>query len=77
MEQLSDFFSSNEINNLIKSTSTGYYTPKLLIKFIYAYVQKMRFKASSILEPACGHGTFFWHMPKEMRKNSNIPLNNT
>ena len=39
VDELGDFLSQEEIQSLIKSTSSGYYTPKLLIHFMYAYTQ--------------------------------------
>jgi len=69
---LSTFLSPDEIDTLKKSTSTGYFTPKLIIDFMYDLIQKLGFTHGKILEPACGAGAFFEHMPKFMRKNSQI-----
>jgi adenine-specific DNA methylase len=69
---LAEFLSPREIEGLVKSTSTGYFTPPFLIDFIYQLVQKLGFKHGNILEPACGHGAFFERMPKAMRDKSTI-----
>jgi len=70
--ELSHFLSLDEIDRLKKCASTGYFTPNILIDFIYQAVQKLGFKHGKILEPACGAGAFFEHMPKSMRKKSQI-----
>lgn len=72
VNSLSTFLSADEIDRLKKSTSTGYFTPKLIVDFIYALIQKLGFTHGKFLEPACGAGAFFEHMPKSMRKNSQI-----
>lgn len=72
VNNLSTFLSPDEIDRLKKSTSTGYFTPPLIINFIYAIIQKLGFTYGKILEPACGAGAFFECMPKAMRKNSQI-----
>ncbi|MCW5588146.1 MAG: SAM-dependent DNA methyltransferase [Legionellales bacterium] len=72
VNNLSTFLSPDEIDRLKKSTSTGYFTPPLIIDFIYAIIQKLGFTHGKILEPACGAGAFFERMPKAMRKNSQI-----
>lgn len=69
---LSEFLNDEEIERLRKSTSTGYFTPAILIDFIYNLVQKLGFKHGKILEPACGHGAFFERMPEAIRKKSQI-----
>jgi len=56
----------------MKSTRTGYFTPPLLIDFIYALVQKLGFSYGKILEPACGHGAFLARMPQAMRAHSSV-----
>jgi type I restriction-modification system DNA methylase subunit len=71
-KKLAEFLSPREIEGLVKSTSTGYFTPPFLIDFIYQLVQKLGFKHGKILEPACGHGAFFERMPKAMRDKSTI-----
>ncbi|PIQ43270.1 MAG: hypothetical protein COV52_02015 [Gammaproteobacteria bacterium CG11_big_fil_rev_8_21_14_0_20_46_22] len=69
---LADFLKMDELERLNKSTSTGYYTPDILIDFVYALLKKLGFKQGKILEPACGHGAFFERMPEDLRQNSDI-----
>ena len=63
----------NILENLRLSTKSAYYTPKELIIFIYRYLQQVcNFKGGEILEPSCGNGAFFEHMPSDIMANSNI-----
>lgn len=70
--ELAAFLSSREIERLRKSASTGYFTPAILVDFIYGLVQRLGFTHGKILEPACGHGAFFERMPQAMREQSDI-----
>ncbi|MDQ5921837.1 MAG: hypothetical protein QG673_1896, partial [Pseudomonadota bacterium] len=67
---------SNEhgvFNQVKNSCSSGYYTPKEVITFIYSYLTEVcNFKGGDILEPSCGNGVFFKYMPKGLRANSSI-----
>ncbi len=69
---LRNFLTEDEINGLVLSASSAYFTPKFLIDFVYGLAQKCGFTSGKILEPSCGNGAFFEHMPERMRKNSNI-----
>lgn len=61
------------VENMKQSVKSAYYTPEIVIKFIYRYLQNVcNFTDGDILEPACGHGGFFEHMPADMRANSKI-----
>ena len=70
--ELEKILSLHERDALFKSTRTGYFTPLILIDFIYAVLGKLGFKQGKILEPACGHGAFFERMPKHMREKSTL-----
>ncbi|MBX9706190.1 MAG: N-6 DNA methylase [Gammaproteobacteria bacterium] len=70
--ELNQILSADELDKLHKSTSTGYFTPDLLIDFIYKAVQHLGFTGGKVLEPACGHGAFFERMPETMRQKSQI-----
>lgn len=60
-------------NTLRHSCKSAYYTPPELVKFMYRYlVEVCKFKGGSILEPSCGNGVFFEHMPDDVRNNSHI-----
>ena len=71
-KKLKSFFNDEQLNLLIKSTDISYYTPKEIVDFCWEIAEKLGFDGGSILEPACGTGVFFEHMPEHIRKNSNI-----
>ena len=71
-KKLNSIISKEQIRKIKETTKTAYYTPPLLIRFIYKTLQKLGFKGGNILEPSAGTGAFFKHIPKEMRKNSKI-----
>lgn len=61
------------LESLRNSSSSAYYTPPELVKFIYRYLEQVcNFKGGDILEPSCGNGVFFEYMPDGIRKNSTI-----
>lgn len=61
------------LESLRNSSSSAYYTPKEVISFIYRYLSQVcKFTGGDILEPSCGNGAFFEHMPEEIRNYSTI-----
>ncbi|MCC2624913.1 MAG: hypothetical protein K0R14_786 [Burkholderiales bacterium] len=61
------------LESLRNSSSSAYYTPTEVINFIYRYLDKVcHVKGGEVLEPACGNGAFFEHMPETMKANSKI-----
>jgi predicted RNA methylase len=70
--KLKTILADDEIVSLKNTLTSGYYTPKYLIKFIYAGLERLGFKSGDILEPALGTGRFVEHMPTQMRQASNI-----
>lgn len=63
----------NVLENLRQSTKSAYYTPKEVISFMYRYLEQVcNFTGGEILEPSCGNGAFFEHMPESIRHNSQI-----
>ena len=58
-----------EIAKIKETTKTAYYTPEVLVKFIYQSLDKLGFKGGNILEPSAGTGAFIKHMPKAMKEN--------
>lgn len=61
------------LESLRNSSSSAYYTPKEVISFIYRYLSQVcKFTGGDILEPSCGNGAFFEHMPEKIRNNSTI-----
>jgi adenine-specific DNA methylase len=71
-KKLKDLLGETSYNQIMASSKTAYYTPKPIIDFIYKALNKLGFEYGRILEPACGHGTFIFNMPDEMRINSSI-----
>ena len=54
-KQLKSYLSDDRINDLKKTTRSAYYTPELLVKFIWSTLSIIGFKGGKILEPAVGH----------------------
>ena len=61
--RLKRYLSDEEITSVKKTVNSAYYTPDLLIKFIWAALVRMGFKGGDILEPAIGTGVFLDHIP--------------
>ena len=79
--QLKHYLTDDEISSIKKSVNSAYYTPDLLVKFIWAALTRMGFKglradgggkSGNILEPSAGTGVFFNHMPQIVAKNASI-----
>jgi len=79
--RLKYYLSDDEISSVKKTVNSAYYTPDLLVKFIWAALMRMGFnglqsdgkgKSCNILEPSAGTGIFFNHMPQIIAKNANI-----
>jgi len=77
--RLKSYLTDDEISSVKKTVNSAYYTPDLLVKFIWAALVRMGFKGlridgsrSNILEPAAGTGIFFNHMPQIIAKTANI-----
>lgn len=61
------------MDSLKISANSAYYTPKEVINFMYKYLSQVcKFTGGDILEPACGNGAFFEHMPDSIKSNSQI-----
>ena len=71
-KKLNSIISKEEIRRIKETTKTAYYTPKLLVQFIYKVLEEVGFKGGNILEPSAGTGAFFKYMPEDIRKNSKI-----
>ena len=64
---------SEVFTTLKNSCSSAYYTPQEVVIFIYRYLEQVcGFTHGDILEPSCGNGVFFEHMPEAMLAKSNI-----
>ena len=60
-------------NTLRRSCKSAYYTPVEVINFMYKYLTEVcNFNGGDILEPACGNGVFFEHMPANIKVNSKV-----
>lgn len=60
-------------NTLRLSCKSAYYTPPEIVQFMYRYLMEVcQFKGGDVLEPACGNGVFFEHMPESIINNSNL-----
>ncbi len=79
--QLKRYLTDDKISSIKKSVNSAYYTPDLLVKFIWAALMRMGFKglradgsgkSYNILEPSAGTGVFFNHMPQIIAKNASI-----
>ncbi|MDC0864324.1 N-6 DNA methylase [Rickettsiaceae bacterium] len=71
-KQLKSYLSDDRINDLKKTTRSAYYTPELLVKFIWSTLGVIGFKGGKILEPAVGHGVFVKNIPQSISNNSTI-----
>ncbi len=64
---------SEVFKSLRNSCTSAYYTPEPVITFMYRYlIEVCNFRGGDILEPACGNGGFFEHMPQKIKINSKI-----
>jgi type I restriction-modification system DNA methylase subunit len=70
--QLKLYLSDEKINSIKETTRSAYYTPELIVKFIWSLLDIIGFKGGDILEPAAGHGVFIDNTPKSILDNSVI-----
>ena len=70
--ELKKHLNDDEISSIKKTLGSAYYTPELLVKFIWTALLRMGFERGNILEPAVGTGIFLDHMPLKIRQASNI-----
>lgn len=71
-KELKKYLSDAKIESIKQSTNSAYYTPELLIKFIWSMLRRIGFKGGDILEPAAGIGAFLDNMPDTIYSNSKI-----
>ena len=71
-KKLNAIIPKDEITKIKETSKTAYYTPELLVRFIYKALENLGFRGGNILEPAAGNGAFIKHMPNAMRENSKI-----
>lgn len=77
--QLKSCLTDDEIKSIKNTVRSAYYTPDLLVKFIWAALIRMGFNGlradgsrCNILEPSAGSGIFFNYMPQIITQNGNI-----
>jgi type I restriction-modification system DNA methylase subunit len=71
-KELKHYLSDAKIESIKNSTSSAYYTPSLLVKFMWSMLCRLGFKGGDILEPAAGIGAFLDNMPELIYNNSRI-----
>ena len=72
LKKLKYYLNDDEISQIKKTTRSAYYTPELLVKFIWSVLDITGFQGGRILEPAAGHGVFIDKMPKHIFDDSVI-----
>jgi len=70
--QLKYYLTDDEINSIKQTTKSAYYTPELLVKFIWSIVVTCGFKGGKILEPAAGNGVFIDYIPQSIVKTCKV-----
>ena len=58
-KELKSQLSDDEIDSIKRTLSSAYYTPELLVKFMWTALLRMGFRYGNILEPAVGTGAYF------------------
>ena len=54
--QLKSYLSDDKITSIKETTKSAYYTPELLVKFMWSVLGLGDFKGGKILEPSAGQG---------------------
>ncbi|MDR1322594.1 MAG: DEAD/DEAH box helicase family protein [Gracilibacteraceae bacterium] len=65
--RLKDLLMPQEWESARASTLNAHYTSPVVVKAIYAAIERLGFRAGNILEPSCGAGNFFGLLPDSMR----------
>ena len=68
-EGLRSLLSEEEYAAARESTLTAFYTPPVVIRSIYAALERMGFRQGNVLEPACGIGHFLGMLPESMAES--------
>ena len=68
-EELKSLLSETEYAAARESTLTAFYTPPVVIRSIYAVLERMGFRQGNVLEPACGIGHFLGMLPENMAES--------
>ncbi len=68
-EGLRSLLTEEEYAAARESTLTAFYTPPVVIRSIYAALERMGFRQGNVLEPACGIGHFLGMLPESMAES--------
>ena len=68
-EELKGLLSETEYAAARESTLTAFYTPPVVIRSIYAALERMGFQQGNVLEPACGIGHFLGMLSESMTES--------
>jgi N12 class adenine-specific DNA methylase len=64
--ELKALLTEDEYEAAAESTLTAFYTPPVVIRFIYQALENMGFKTGNMLEPSCGIGNFIGMRPDDL-----------
>ncbi len=70
--RIKDLLSDEEYRSARASTLNAHYTSPVVIRGMYAALERLGFEHGKILEPACGLGHFIGFMPAAMQERSAI-----
>lgn len=70
--ELKDLLTQDEYEAARASTLTAFYTPPAVICAIHTALKNFGFAGGNILDPACGTGRFFGHLPPDIEKFSKL-----
>ena len=71
-ERLEALLPESELESARASTLNAHYTAPVVIRAMFAALQRFGFERGRILEPACGLGHFIGLMPEDMLRQSQI-----
>src|ERR1039458_5694200 len=72
-EQLESLLTEVELESARATTLNAHYTAPVVVRAIYAALERFGFRQGRVLEPAAGLGHFIGLMPDEMKAGSRIP----
>lgn len=70
--ELKRYLNDDEINSIKKTLKSAYFTPPLLVKFMWGVLTRLGFNGGDILEPAIGIGAFLDNIPQKIKQVSNV-----
>lgn len=66
-EELKNLLTEDEYREARESTTTAFYTPPIVIKFIYKAIQNMGLQRGNILEPSCRCRKFYGIITRQLK----------